>query len=41
MIGRVLWWLLARALGGGVTMSDETFEAIVAAIREDGEAMVG
>ena len=39
MISRLLWWLVAKALGNGLTMTDETFEAIQAAIREDGEAM--
>ena len=39
MIARLAWWLLTRALGDGVRMSDETYEAILAAIREDAEAM--
>lgn len=39
MIARLLWWLLGRLLGDGFSMSDETFEGIVAAIREDTEAM--
>ena len=39
MIGGFLWWLVAKALGDGVRMSDEMYEAIVAMIREDGEAM--
>ena len=31
---------MARALGDGVRMTDETYEAILAAIREDAEAML-
>lgn len=39
MIARLLWWLLARALGDGFRMSEETYQGILAAIREDAEAM--
>lgn len=39
VISRLLWFLVARALGDGLSMTEETFEGIVAAIREDAEAM--
>lgn len=39
MISRLLWAVLARLLGDGVSMSEETYQAILDAIREDGEAM--
>lgn len=35
----LVWWLLAFLLGDGVRMSDEVYEGILAAIREDGKAM--
>jgi hypothetical protein len=38
VIGRLLWWLLSRVLGDGLSMSDEVFEGILQAIREDAAA---
>jgi hypothetical protein len=38
VIGRFLWWLLSRVLGDGLSMSEEKFEGILLAIREDAAA---
>lgn len=38
-VSRLLWWLVSRALGDGLAMSEEMYEAILVAVREDAEAM--
>lgn len=36
-MSRLLWWIVSRLLGGGLTMSEERYQEVKAVIREDGE----